>query len=93
VAFQVNVACALSKPSAGGKSTASAVEIHVRVANRINDFVFIITTLASQAASRKKKLGIVDAHRDGKRFIVRADDKLSALLELQSAICASCELS
>ncbi len=30
---------------------------------------------------------IADAHRgDGKRFIVRADEKLSAFLELESAI-------
>jgi hypothetical protein len=30
-----------------------------------------------------------DAHRnDGKRFVVRADEKLSAFLELESAICA-----
>jgi hypothetical protein len=28
----------------------------------------------------------VDAHRDGKRFIVRADEKLNAFLELQRAI-------
>ena len=31
---------------------------------------------------------IADAHRDdGKRFIVRADDKLTALVELESAVC------
>jgi hypothetical protein len=29
---------------------------------------------------------ITDAHRDGKRFVVRADEKLSAFLELESAI-------
>ena len=30
---------------------------------------------------------IVDAHRDnGKRFVVRADEKLTALIELESAI-------
>ena len=28
---------------------------------------------------------IVDAHRDGKRFVVRADEKLTAFLELESA--------
>ena len=33
---------------------------------------------------------IVDAHRDdGKRFIVRADEKLTAFLELESAIRAA----
>jgi len=31
---------------------------------------------------------IADAHRDdGKRFIVRADDKLTALVELERAVC------
>jgi len=29
---------------------------------------------------------IVDAHRDGRRFVVRADQKLTAFLELQRAI-------
>jgi len=29
---------------------------------------------------------IVDAQRDGKRFIVRADEKLTAFMELQRAI-------
>jgi hypothetical protein len=29
---------------------------------------------------------IVDAHRDGKRFIVRADEKLTAFVELETAI-------
>jgi hypothetical protein len=30
---------------------------------------------------------VVDAHRgDGKRFVVHADDKLSAFVELESAI-------
>jgi hypothetical protein len=31
----------------------------------------------------------VDAHRDGKRFIVRADEKLTAFLELDWAIRAA----
>jgi hypothetical protein len=26
-------------------------------------------------------------HRDGERFIVRADEKLTAFLELESAVC------
>ncbi len=30
--------------------------------------------------------GIVDAHGDGKRFIIRADEKLAAFVELQRAI-------
>jgi len=34
-----------------------------------------------------ERSGIVDAHRDdGRRFIVHADEKLSAFLELEGAI-------
>ena len=33
-----------------------------------------------------RTIWIVDAHRDGKRFIVRADEKLTAFVELESAI-------
>jgi hypothetical protein len=29
---------------------------------------------------------IADAHRDGKRVVVRADEKLTAFMELESAI-------
>lgn len=32
------------------------------------------------------RCGLADAYRHGKRFIVRADEKLSAFLEVQSAI-------
>jgi hypothetical protein len=34
----------------------------------------------------RRTMWIVDAHRYGKRFIVRADEKLSAFVELQRAI-------
>jgi hypothetical protein len=33
-----------------------------------------------------RTIWIVDAHGYGKRFVVRADDKLTAFLELQTAI-------
>jgi hypothetical protein len=37
---------------------------------------------------------IADAHRgDGKRFVVRADEKLTAFIELESAVRASRELA
>jgi hypothetical protein len=37
--------------------------------------------------SNERTIWIADAHRDdGKRFIVRADEKLTAFLELESAI-------
>jgi hypothetical protein len=32
---------------------------------------------------------VVQAHRDGKRFIVRAEEKLTAFLELETAIRAA----
>ena len=38
--------------------------------------------------SHGRTIWIADAHRDnGKRFIVRADEKLTAFLELQRAVC------
>jgi hypothetical protein len=40
--------------------------------------------------SHGRTIWIADAHRDdGKRFVVRADDKLTAFIELESAICAT----
>jgi len=37
--------------------------------------------------SQGRTIWIVDAHRDdGRRFVVRADEKLTAFLELESAI-------
>jgi hypothetical protein len=39
--------------------------------------------------SNGRTIWIADAHRDdGKRFVVRAEEKLTAFLELESAICA-----
>jgi len=35
----------------------------------------------------------IDVHRDGRRFIVRADEKLTAFLELESAIRGCGELA
>ena len=44
--------------------------------------------------SNGRTIWIVDAHRDdGKRFVVRADEKLTAFLELESAIHSRGELS
>jgi hypothetical protein len=41
----------------------------------------------SAVDSNGRAIWIADAHRDdGKRFIVRADEKLTAILELESAI-------
>jgi hypothetical protein len=41
---------------------------------------------ASAVDSEGRRIWIVDAHRDGKRFIVRADEMLTAFVELQRAI-------
>jgi hypothetical protein len=41
----------------------------------------------SAVDSRRQAIFIADAHRgDGQRFIVRADEKLTAFLELESAV-------
>ena len=38
--------------------------------------------------SNERRIWIVDAHRDnGKRFVVHADQKATAFLELERAIC------
>jgi hypothetical protein len=40
--------------------------------------------------SNARTIFVVDAHRgDGKRFVVRSDEKLAAFLELESAIHAA----
>jgi len=36
--------------------------------------------------SNGRTIWIVDAHRNGKRFVVRADEKLTAFVELEAAI-------
>jgi hypothetical protein len=36
----------------------------------------------SAVDSKGRTIWIVDAHRDGKRFVVRAEEKLTAFLEL-----------
>jgi hypothetical protein len=37
---------------------------------------------------------VADAHRDdGKRFVVHADEKLAAIMELESVVCACGELA
>jgi hypothetical protein len=40
----------------------------------------------SAVDSSRRTIWIVDAHRDGKRFIVRADEKLTAFVELEAVI-------
>jgi hypothetical protein len=46
--------------------------------------------LRSALGREGRTIWIADAHRgDGKRFVVHADEKLTAFLELESAICAT----
>jgi hypothetical protein len=42
--------------------------------------------------SEGRTIWIADAHRNGQRFIVREDEKLTAFLELEAAIRAGSEL-
>jgi hypothetical protein len=35
----------------------------------------------------RRTIWIVDAHRDGKRFTVHADEKLTAFVKIESACC------
>jgi hypothetical protein len=39
----------------------------------------------STVDSRGRTIWIADAHRDGQRFIVHADEKLTAFIELEAA--------
>ena len=44
--------------------------------------------------SQGRTIWVADAHRgDGKRFVVRADELLTAFMELESVIHPGCELS
>ena len=44
----------------------------------------------SDVDSSGRTIWIADAHRDdGNRFVVRADEKLTAFLELERAVCVS----
>ena len=43
--------------------------------------------MLQRCISNERTIWIADAHRgDGKRFVVRADEKLTAFVELESAI-------
>jgi hypothetical protein len=47
----------------------------------------------SAVDSQGRTIWIVDAHRDdGKRFVVRADEMLTAFLELEAAIRAATQI-
>jgi hypothetical protein len=41
----------------------------------------------SAVDSRGRTIFIADAHRDGQPFIVRADEKLTAFVEVELAVC------
>jgi hypothetical protein len=50
-------------------------------------FIFSARNLVSAIDSEGRTIWIADAHRNGKRLVVRADDKLTAFVELKSATC------
>ncbi len=55
-----------------------------RASRTVNGYEGCISALDSNG----RTIFVVDAHRgDGKRFVVRADEKLTAFLELERAIC------
>src|SRR5215470_6685728 len=56
------------------------------VANKIMKAGFSVGWV-SAVDSEGRTIWIVDARRDGKRFVVHADEKLMALLELERAVC------
>jgi hypothetical protein len=43
----------------------------------------------STVDSNARTIFVADAHRDGSRFVVRADEKLTAFVELELAVCVS----
>ena len=76
-----NARCVASSPS---QSAIGVVKRNyaLNVANRIENAY--LSGTKSSAGSRIATVWIVDAHRDnGKRFVVRSDEMLSAFLELE----------
>jgi hypothetical protein len=56
------------------------------IANKLHKADFSLGRV-SALDSEGRTIWIADAHRDGKRFIVRAGEKLTAFLELERAVC------
>ena len=56
------------------------------IADKLHDAGFSLGWV-SAIDSEGRTIWIVDAHGYGKRFIVRADEKLTAFLELERAVC------
>ena len=54
----------------------------------VETFLGLSWGCVSAIDSEGRTIWIADAHRDGKRFVVRADEKLTAFLELESATAA-----
>jgi hypothetical protein len=70
--------------------------IHSRFGTRMKYWEIIADNLSkrgwswgcvSAIDSHGRTMWIANAHRDGKCFVVRADEKLTAFLELQRAVC------
>jgi hypothetical protein len=60
---------------------------HVRFFTNKNSKVASGKTVFQRLIAKGAQSGIADAHRDGKRFIVHADDFLNASLERERTVC------
>ncbi len=74
--------CKRSRRSLGQPSNFGAPK------RRANCSACLPATAARSIDSNGRTIWIADAHRDGKRFVVHADELLTAFLELESAILA-----
>jgi hypothetical protein len=83
--------CGRQEGSAGsGQSRAHALDHCERLRSKAGWSYGYVSAVDSQG----RTIWIADEHRDdGQRFIVRADEKLTAFLELESAIRACGELA
>src|SRR5204862_8136047 len=73
-----------------GNSSTKFSNVHhlQRIADNLSDAGWSWRCVSAVDCNRRT-IFVADAHRDdGKRFVVRADEKLTAFLELGSVICA-----
>jgi len=68
------------------KETESGCEILETIADNLSKAGFSVGWV-SALDNHGRTVWIVDAHCEGKHFVVRADEKLTAFLELERAVC------
>ena len=71
--------------SSGGISVSWSAEQQAIIIDKIIKAGFSMGWV-SALDGNGRTVWVVDAHRDGKRFLVRADEKLTAFVELERAI-------